>query len=104
VKYAGRIVSDEVISAIWAFFTAYFLIVAAAAALVATAGYDLVTSVSAAFSLTSNVGPALGDVGPSHGFAHLPSYVKLGLSAVMVVGRLDVFTLLVLLQPRFWRA
>ncbi len=103
VKYAGRIVSDEVISAIWAFFTAYFLIVAAAAALVATAGYDLVTSVSAAFSLTANVGPALGAVGPSHGFADLPAYVKLGLSACMVAGRLDVFTLLVLLQRRFWR-
>lgn len=103
VKYAGRIVSDEVISAIWAFFTAYFLIVAAASALVATAGYDLITSVSAGFSLTANVGPALGDVGPNHGFAHLPSYVKLGLSACMVAGRLDVFTVLVLLQPRFWR-
>ncbi len=103
VKYAGRIVSDEVISAIWAYFTAYFLIVAAAAALMATAGYDLITSVSAALSLTANVGPALGDVGPSHGFAHLPSYVKLGLSACMIAGRLDVFTLLVLLQPRFWR-
>jgi trk system potassium uptake protein TrkH len=103
VKYAGRIVSDEVISAIWAFFTAYFLIVAAAAALMATAGYDVVTSVSTGLSLTANVGPALGDVGPDKGFAHLPSYVKLGLSACMVAGRLDVFTLLVVLQPRFWR-
>lgn len=104
VKYAGRIVSNEVITAIWAFFTAYFLIVAAAAALMAAAGYDLVTSVSAALSLTANVGPGLGDVGPGHNFAHLPSYVKLGLSACMVAGRLDVFTLLVVLQPRFWRS
>jgi trk system potassium uptake protein TrkH len=104
VKYAGRIVPDEVISAIWAFFTAYFLIVAAGAGLMATAGYDLITSVSAALSLTANVGPALGEVGASHGFADLPTYTKLGLSACMIAGRLDVFTLLVLLRPRFWRA
>jgi len=103
VKYAGRIVSDEVISAIWAYFTAFFLIVGAAAALMAAAGYDLVTSASAAISLTSNVGPAFGDVAPSHGFAQLPAFVKLGLSACMLAGRLDVFTLLVLLNVRFWR-
>jgi trk system potassium uptake protein TrkH len=104
VKYGGHTVPDEVTGAIWAFFTAYFSIVGAAAALVASAGYDVETAISVAFSLTANVGPALGEVGPGANFADFPGYVKLGVSFCMLAGRLDVFTLLVLLQPRFWRA
>jgi trk system potassium uptake protein TrkH len=104
VKYGGRTVPDEVSGAIWAFLTAYFLIVGAAAALVASAGYDVETAISVAFSVTANVGPALGEVGPGADFSDFPGYVKLGVSFCMLAGRLDVFTLLVLLQPRFWRA
>jgi trk system potassium uptake protein TrkH len=103
VQYGGRAVPDEVIAAVWAFFTAYFLIVWAAAALVASTGSDLSTAVSVGFSVTANVGPALGSVGAGADFSHFPGYAKVGLSLCMVAGRLDVFTLLVLLQPRFWR-
>jgi len=104
VKYGGRTVPDEVAGAIWAFFTAYFSIVGAAAALVASAGYDVATAISVAFSVTANVGPALGGVGPGADFSHFPGNVKLGLSFCMLAGRLDIFTLFVLLQPKFWRA
>jgi trk system potassium uptake protein TrkH len=104
VKYGGRTVPDEVAGAIWAFFTAYFSIVGAAAVLVASAGFDLETAISVAFSVTANVGPALGGVGPGADFSGFPDHVKLGLSFCMLAGRLDVFTLFVLLQPKFWRA
>jgi len=104
VKYGDRTVPDEVAGAIWAFFTAYFSIVGVAAALVASAGYDVATAISVAFSVTANVGPALGGVGPGADYSDFPGNVKLGLSFCMLAGRLDIFTLFVLLQPKFWRA
>jgi trk system potassium uptake protein TrkH len=103
VKYSGRAVPDEIVGAIWAFLTAFFVIVGVAAAIVASAGYDLVTAISVAISLTSNVGPALGAAGPGTHFADFPDYAKYGLSFCMVAGRLDVFTIFVLLQPKIWR-
>jgi trk system potassium uptake protein TrkH len=103
VKYGGRTVPDKIASAIWAFFSAFFLIVGVGAVLVAWAGYDLETAISVAISVTANVGPALGAVGPEADYSHFPDYVKLGLSFCMLAGRLDVFTLIVLLQPKFWR-
>jgi trk system potassium uptake protein TrkH len=104
VKYGGRAVPDEVAGAIWAFLTAFFSIAGAAAVLVASAGFDLETAISVALSVTANVGPALGGVGPGADYSDFPDYVKLGLSFCMLAGRLDVFTLFVLLQPKFWRA
>ena len=104
VKYADRAVPDEIIAAIWAFLTAFFAIVAVAATIVAAAGYDLITAISVAVSLTSNVGPALGAAGPGSNFADFPDYAKYGLGFCMLAGRLDVFTILVLLRPKFWRA
>jgi trk system potassium uptake protein TrkH len=104
IKYAGRAVPDEVVAAIWAFLTAFFAIVGVAAVIVASAGYDLVTAISVAISVTSNVGPALGAAGPGSHFADFPDYAKYGLCFCMLAGRLDVFTILVLFLPRFWRA
>jgi trk system potassium uptake protein TrkH len=103
VKYAGRPVSEEVLAGIWAFFTAYALIAAAAAACLTAAGYDLLTAISAALTAIGNVGPGLGEVGAYDNFAVLPDFAKIVLSLCMLAGRLEVFTLLVLVVPRFWR-
>ena len=103
VKHDGRPVPEEVLAGIWAFFTAYFLIVVVATAIVAAAGYDLETAFSAALTAIGNVGPGLGEVGAYDNFAHFPPVVKLVLSFCMLAGRLEVFTLLVLLMPQFWR-
>jgi trk system potassium uptake protein TrkH len=102
-KYGGRVVPDDVIAGIWAFFTAYFALAALAAGVVAAAGYDLVTAVSASLTSLGNVGPGLGAIGPYDNFSHLPGVVKLVLALCMLAGRLEIFTLLVLLQPGFWR-
>ncbi len=104
IKYAGRAVPDETVAAIWAFLTAFFAIVGVAAVIVASAGYDLVTAISVALSVTSNVGPALSAAGPGSHFADFPDYAKYGLGFCMLAGRLDIFTILVLLLPKFWRA
>jgi trk system potassium uptake protein len=103
VKYGGHGVPEEVMAGIWAFFTAYFALAALATAVVAAAGYDVITAVSSALTALSNVGPGLGAVGPHENFAHFPGSVKLVLSACMLAGRLEIFTFLVLLQPGFWR-
>jgi trk system potassium uptake protein TrkH len=103
VKYGGRAVPEEVVAGVWAFFTAYFAIAALAAAIVAAAGYDVTTAVSSALTALGNVGPGLGEVGPSDNFSQMPAHVKLVLSGCMLAGRLEVFTMLVLLQPGFWR-
>ena len=103
VKYGGRAVPDDVVAGIWAFFTAYFAIAAVAAATVAAMGYDLVTAVSSALTALGNVGPGLGQVGPYDNFSHMPAVVKLVLALCMLAGRLEVFTVLVILQPAFWR-
>jgi trk system potassium uptake protein TrkH len=102
VRYAGKPVSDRVLSGIWAFFTAYFLIVAVVARIVAAAGYDIVTAVSAALTSVGNVGPGLGEIGPFDNFAHFPVAVKFTLCTAMIAGRLELFTLLILFHPKFW--
>ncbi|MEN8181629.1 MAG: TrkH family potassium uptake protein [Myxococcota bacterium] len=103
VKYGDRPVPLDVLTGIWSFLTVYFAIAALAAAVVSSAGYDLVTSVSAALTAVGNVGPGFAQVGPTDTFAHFPGYVKLTLAACMMGGRLELFTLLVLFQPRFWQ-
>lgn len=103
VQYAGRTVADDVVSSVWAFFTVYALLAALLAAIVAAAGYDTITAISAALTAMSNVGPALGDLGPYDNFAHLPDFVKLALSFGMIAGRLEIFTVLVLVSRGFWQ-
>jgi trk system potassium uptake protein TrkH len=103
VKHAGRSVPDDVVAGVWAFFTAYFAIAALAAAVVTGAGYDVLTGVSSALTALGNVGPGLGAVGPYDNFAHFPATVKLALAGCMLAGRLEIFTIVLLFLPGFWR-
>jgi len=103
VRYAGRSVPDDVVSGVAVFFLAYLSIAVIAGAIVAGFGYDVPTAMSAAFTAIGNVGPGLGSVGPTDNFAHFPTAVKLVLSFCMITGRLEVFTVLVILEPHFWR-
>ena len=103
VRYAGRAVAEDVLSGVLVFFIGYAAITVAAAAVVASAGYDVTTSFTAALTAIGNVGPGLGAIGPTDDFAHLPPYVKLVLSFCMIAGRLEIFTVLVLFEPHFWK-
>jgi trk system potassium uptake protein TrkH len=68
-------------------------------------GLDFITAVSGATTAVCNVGPGLGDViGPAGSFAPLPDGAKWVLAAGMLLGRLELFTVLVLFNPRFWRS
>ena len=74
------------------------------AALLSVNGLDFVTSISGSASAISNVGPGLGDIiGPNGNFGDLPNFSKLSLSLGMLLGRLELFAILVLFFRSFWK-
>ena len=103
LKLGGKTVPDRTITAITTFFTTYLAIYAILSLLVALTGLDVVTAFSAVAATITNTGPGLGEVGPAANFAGLSVTAKWILSFAMLVGRLEVFTLLVLFTPSFWR-
>jgi trk/ktr system potassium uptake protein len=103
VRYAGRPVDDEVMKGVLVFFLAYGGLAIVTALVVASAGYDTLTALSASLTAIGNVGPGFGQIGPAENFSHFPGYVKLALSFAMIAGRLEIFTVLVLFSPHFWR-
>ncbi|GIX16404.1 MAG: Trk system potassium uptake protein [Rhodothalassiaceae bacterium] len=104
VTYGGRPVDREVEASVLAFLAVYVGAFSVAAVLLTMLGLDLVTALSAAATALGNVGPGLGDiVGPAGNFRDLPDLAKWILSGTMLLGRLELFTLLVLLDPGFWR-
>jgi len=103
IKYGGQIVPASTLAGIWAFLTAYGALTLIATAIMAAAGYDIIFAASAAITAMGNVGPALGPLGPTESFAGVPGYGKLTLSFCMIAGRLEVYTLIMLFVPGFWR-
>jgi trk system potassium uptake protein len=103
-KYNGRTVHDAIIRSMIAFVLAYFAIILLIAALLATIGLDPLTSISSAITAVANVGPGMGPVvGPSTNFASLPDSAKWLLSFGMLLGRLEILTVIVVFFPSFWR-
>jgi len=102
--YNGRPLTDDVFISVLSFFFVYFAGFATVAVILSLFGLDPVTALSAAGSAIANVGPGLGDiVGPSGNYESLPTGAKWVLSAGMLLGRLEFFTVLVLFAPSFWR-
>ena len=66
-------------------------------------GMDIVSSIGAVATTLGNVGPGLGNVGPVDNFAHVPALGKWVLSSLMMIGRLEIFTVLVIFTRSFWR-
>ena len=103
-RYNGRPLTDDVFVSVLSFFFVYFATFATIAVMLAGLGLDSLTALSAAGTAIANVGPGLGEiVGPAGNFAPLPDAAKLILAAGMLLGRLELFTILVVLTPAFWR-
>lgn len=103
VKLGGKIISPDTLSGLWGLFFLYLIIFLIASLFLALLGVDFLTSISAVATTLGNVGPGLGTIGPSENFAHLPAAAKWILSFCMLLGRLEIYTLLVLFAPEFWR-
>lgn len=82
----------------------YMLLVLVLAVISSGFGLDLETSFSAALSMLGNIGPGFGDIGPSHTMAFVAIPLKWIYSLAMIIGRLEIFTVLVIFMPRFWRS
>ncbi len=102
--YNGRRLPEDVPFSVVAFLAIYMTTVGIFTVLLTAMGLDVVTSLSSAASAMGNVGPGLGAwVGPAGNYASLPAAAKWVLSFAMMLGRLELFTILVLLRPEFWR-
>ena len=104
-RFNHRPITDDVVSAVMSFFFLYMVTFAISAVALSFAGVDPLTALSGAGSAISNVGPGLGAIiGPAGNYQPLNDAAKWILALTMLIGRLELFTVLVLLSPRFWRA
>ena len=104
MKYDKNVIDNKFISSIISFIYLYFVIFFILAALLSLTGLDFVTAISGAATSISNVGPGLGNIiGPNGNFSTLPDISKWILTLGMILGRLDLFAILVLFLPSFWR-
>ena len=104
IKYDQSSVDDKFIASIISFIYFYFVIFFILAALLSLTGLDFITALSGAATSISNVGPGLGPIiGPNGDFSSLPDISKWILTVGMILGRLELFAILVLFLPSFWR-
>lgn len=101
VKIGSKPLDDRVIDAVWGFFSTYVAVFALMLLMLMAAGYDQITAFSAVAATLNNLGPGLGEVGSN--YASINNISKWVLCVSMLLGRLEIFTLLVLITPAFWR-
>jgi trk system potassium uptake protein TrkH len=102
IKVGGKPMADHVLSAVWGFFSLYVLSFAVLSLAIGATGVDLVTGFSAVAATLNNLGPGLGAV--AQNYADLPVAAKWILSLSMLMGRLELFTLIIWMSPTFWRS
>ena len=104
ITIEGKTISEKAVASITSFFILYILLCGFIALVVLMLeDISLESAVSAAAASITNVGPAFDEVGPANHYAHLGSPTKIILSLAMIIGRLELYTVLVLLMPSFWK-
>ena len=104
LKYNNNKVEDKLIASIISFIYLYILIFFVLASLLTLTGLDFISSISGAASSLSNVGPGLGsEIGPNSNYSGIPNQSKWLLSFGMILGRLEIFAILIIFLPSFWR-
>lgn len=102
VKFNNKNVPEEVINSIFSFVVIYLLIFISSALILSVLGMDIVSSITASIATLGNIGPGFNVVGPMASFDPIPPLGKLVLIANMWIGRLEVYTVIVLFTPEFW--
>jgi len=103
VKFNGKAVSSDIIFMVMAFFLLYITIFFFGTIVMTFFGLDFKTAVGATIASLGNIGPGIGNVGPVDNFAQIPDGGKWVLSFLMLFGRLELFTVLIIFTPSFWR-
>jgi len=103
IKLNGQTLKQDAIYSIAGFFFLYLLMLLITSFVVASGGNDILTSLASALVTVGNIGPGFGKIAPTSNYAFYPDYIKWFLSFAMMVGRLEVYTVLVIFTPKFWR-
>lgn len=102
VTIQGKAVNEQTLSEVLGFFFMYIIILCCSVLIVSFEGKDIVTTISSVVTTLGNVGPGLEIVGPMGNFSSFTSFSKLIFSFCMIVGRLEIYPMILLLMPRFW--
>lgn len=103
VRLNGEVVPSDILRHVLSFIVLYIGGIGVGTALMALVGLDLLSAFGATMSCIGNIGPAFGTFGPTENYAHLPDFGKWVLSFLMMAGRLELFTVIILFAPAFWR-
>lgn len=103
VKYNGKSIHPNIMTGVMGFFILYIFIFGISSVIMSLFTDDIATACSAVITSMSNVGPGFGEIGPMDNFSNLNDFAKIFLSILMMVGRLEVFTVLVLFSRAFWK-
>ncbi|MBN2652318.1 MAG: TrkH family potassium uptake protein [Spirochaetales bacterium] len=103
IKMNKQPVEAEYLHNVGGFFFLYIICLIVTTMVVAAGGYNITSSFTTALATVGNIGPGFGDVGPVCNYSHFGAPVKWFLSFAMMVGRLEIYTVLVVLLPRFWK-
>ena len=103
LRHNNTVVEKPIVIHVLAFFILYLILFIIGAGVLSIMGLDFVSAIGSAASSIGNVGPALGEFGPTNSFNSLPDLGKYWCAFLMLVGRLELFTVLILFTPFFWR-
>lgn len=103
VRLNQKAVSPEITFNVMAFMIVYLMIFVIGAVVMGLMGHDFITSAGASATCLGNIGPGFGSVGPVDNFAHISGFGKWFLAFLMMLGRLELFTILILFSPYFWK-
>jgi trk system potassium uptake protein TrkH len=103
IKLGGRPVPGDVLSSIWGFFLLFLGLFLVAALIMASLGLDMISAFASVAASIGNIGPGLGLVGPAKNYIAIPFIGKWVLIFCMLLGRLEIYTVIVLLMPEYWR-
>ncbi|UCD31728.1 MAG: TrkH family potassium uptake protein [Desulfobacterales bacterium] len=103
IKLAGQTIPEDVVRSVLGFMGLYVGLFAFASVLMASMGLDFTTAIGSVAATIGNIGPGLGTVGPADNYAHMPYLGKWVLIFCMLLGRLEIYTVIILVVPEFWR-
>ena len=103
IKIGGKTVPEDVVRSVLGFLALYMALFALSTVLLAGTGVDFVTALGAVAATIGNIGPGFGMVGPVENFAQIPYWGKWLLSWCMLLGRLEIYTFIIIVVPEFWR-
>ncbi len=103
IKIDGKVISDDIVTSISSFFILFIIIFVIGILVISLEGLDFESTISVVATSIANVGPGFGFVGPIRNFSSLSAFSKIFLSFLMLIGRLELFTIVALISPKAWK-